>query len=877
MGFFGLQIKAKSSTPARAGGPTNRFKDIPIRTQGKTLYKGGCSVCPLNKENGSDYTPKMDAVGHKDPLIYFLGEFPSKADDEAGEPFAGDSGDTVKVGLPNTLAKKARWSNIVQCRTPGGRLPTDVEIACCSQRTERDLEKSQPLIVVGFGMAPLKWACDETDIANWRGDLIPIRVGSWEGWYAPLWRPAWVVGMRLDKKLGKSVERTFKRDLTKVYDLLLEREVPEPRIPQGEELDAGLDWTTVWKVGHVEAALDRLRNAKDQSIDIETNGLRPYKKDSKILSVAFGTWDYSYAIPIDHSESQWTDRQRKQVWELIAKHVRRRNTYWAHHLKFELEWLGMEWALGRSSLFEVQWGDTMAQAHVLSSKSLSGLSLNARCKALFGVPEKTLDALDRANLDKAPIAKVLRYNARDTKFTDLVRQFQTPLIEEQDLLPAYRLIVNRVPALTIAQQNGVVPNTAFAVTKHKELQTEIQSIEKKIQLLPAVKSLVMEQGKPFNSGSSQQLVTLLKDRLGLEEGWRIDNGVKKYSTDEKVLSSISHPIGKLILQQRGLQKLDGTYVLGSCPRGAEPGSGKLIWDDGLIHTIYNYLKTLTGRLSSEDPNLQNYPKREHKEIRNLIMALLGYLMVSIDYGQIEARVIAMASRCPVLFKALWERYDIHMAWTKIIAEAHPEVMVKYLKEASKDETKAYKLFRSDIKNQWTFPLFFGSPLGAVANAIGLPENRLKKQFDKFWEMFEAVKRWQEQTVAFYNKHGYVQTLTGRRRYEPLSHNEIINTPIQGTASDIVVDSMDQLAAEAWKRKRPQLAARMNIHDDLTFYLPEVSLEEDLDIIVPIMCQPRFDFVNVPITVEISIGKTWGDQEEVATVESTDYGYPKRTD
>lgn len=879
MGFFGIPTTKPKAQSARsrtdAGG---KRAVIPIRQLGRTTYRASCAQCPLDKDTRDLKHPKMEPTGSSSPLIYMLGETPSRADDDEGDHFRGNGCDVVRNALPLNIDKQTRWSTTVQCRPPGNRTPTEVEIVCCSSRVEQDIEATQPLIVVGFGDVPLRWAIDVNKISDWRGDLIPIRVGNWDCWYAPMYDPGWVDYW---KRKGKTeYQHTFKRDLARVIALASgEKELAEPWIPGGpgdeEALGAGMHWELSWKVDAVAEFLEHMRSQGDQSVDIETNGLRPYKKDSKILSIAFGTWDVSYAIPIAHRESKWTPQQLKQVWQLVGEHLRHTEIkFWAHHLKFETEWLSMPFALGRSILFEVNWQDTMAQAHVMSSKKLSGLSLDSRCKALFGIPEKQLDDMDRANLDAAPLVKVLRYNARDTKFTDMVRRLQEPLIEAEGLQCAYDLMVGRVPALTIAQQMGVVPDTAFAERKHAELQTEIIQLEEQIQALPDVKALAEEQREPFNSASGPQLQVLLRDKLKLKEGWRMVDGMHKYSTDEDVLKAIAHPIGQLILEKRGLDKLDGTYVLGLCKKGADPRSGKLIWEDGLVHTIYNYLLTTTGRLSSEDPNLQNFPKRKHKEIREAIMAAFGCVMASIDYGQIEARVIAMASQCPVFSKALWDNYDIHMAWAKIIAAAYPEVMVKYMKEAKKDEAKAMKLFRSDIKNQWTFPLFFGSDLAPIAHTLGVEQRRLEKQHKAFWEMFEAVKKWQHRVLANYKKNGYVETLTGRRRYEPLSENEAINSGIQGTASDIVVDGMKRLAEEAYERDRWSLAARMNIHDDLTFYLPENAIEEDLSIIVPIMCTPDFDFVNVPITVEISIGSNWGNQEDLVTVESTEYGYPK---
>lgn len=888
MGFFNLQPAASTAGGKVAKGKGGKSysggkKIVPIRVLNQTTYKG-CASCPLDKEADKLHTPKMQPMGSAKPLLYIVGEFPTKQDDEIGEPFTSRGGEWIRNHLPVSIAKQTRWNNAVQCRLPQvGRVPTVQELASCSSRLEADIEKTRPLIVAGLGYTPLRWLTDQEKITaalEWQGSMVPLKVGNWTCWYMPLLNPNFLISSSNKSRKFKASLDMFERQFERMLAYLKgDLDLPVPEVPDEDELSAGIEIELSWDVDAVEAKLEEFARYKNQSVDIETNGLRPYFTGAKILSIAFGTWEHSYAIPIDHRESKWSPVQRKKLMKVIRRHLTRKGIkFWAHHAKFEAEWMTMPFGWGRDLLFEMTWHDTMAQAHVLNTnRGYSSNSLDARSMALLGVHEKTIDELDRARLDFEPLDKVLTYNARDTKFTNRVQRKQSKEIREEGLQAAYQLMVNRVPCLTLAQQLGVVPNFEYAAEAHKRMSTEIAAIKTAIQKLPEVQEFIQTQRKPFNSGSPEQLKVVLRDIVKAPEGWRVDeaSGAKKYSTDEKVLSAIKHPIGKLILEERGRSKLLGTYIAGLCKPGSFDGAGKLVWDDGLIHTIYNYLLTTTGRLSSEDPNLQNFPSRTDKWVRDCIMAMLGYLIVSIDYGQIEARVIAMASECPVLYQALWDHYDIHMAWAEIIAKAHPNKIYKrYIREAKGDDKLALKLLRKDVKNQWTFPLFYGSVLQSVAASFGINPDDLEPQVNEFWGMFKAVKQWQRSMVKGYERNGYVETLTGRRRHGPLTLNEIINSPIQGTASDIVVESMEECALEAYRRQRWQLAARMNIHDDLTFYLPEETIEEDLDIIIPIMAQPRFDFINVPISVEISVGNGWGSQKELATVESTEYGYPQ---
>jgi len=248
------------------------------------------------------------------------------------------------------------------------------------------------------------------------------------------------------------------------------------------------------------------------------------------------------------------------------------------------------------------------------------------------------------------------------------------------------------------------------------------------------------------------------------------------------------------------------------------------------------------------------------------------IFVEADYGQIEARVIAMASRDRVFTKALWDRYDVHMDWAERIAYAYPD---RVGGKKNLTDKKVMKTFRGDVKNQWVFPLFFGATLYKVSNELGIPDEYLKDLYEEFWRTFEGVKSYQERMQREYKKNGYVECLTGRRRRAPLSYNQLINSPIQGTASDIVVDGMNRLSEmEVWDYQ-----ANLNIHDSLTFILDEDELEEHTEVIVKEMLGCKFPFINVPLTVEVSIGtENWQVMEEMGTFSSDEWlNFPARPD
>lgn len=269
-------------------------------------------------------------------------------------------------------------------------------------------------------------------------------------------------------------------------------------------------------------------------------------------------------------------------------------------------------------------------------------------------------------------------------------------------------------------------------------------------------------------------------------------------------------------------------------------------------------------------NFQNFPKHgEGYEVRNIIIAPKNHAIVSLDFGQLEARLIAMASKDKIFCKAIWDGEDTHMRWAERILEDCPDLLKKY--NITKDE------FRSDVKTNLVFASFYGSLKESVAYHYQLDYNISQDImfdiFDEFWEVYTGVKKWQQTLIDFYDKHGYIESLTGRRRHAPLNINKITNHPVQSTASyDICLGAGDRLSELAWKLNKPQYQYIINIHDDLTFYIPLDSLEEDILFIAKEMVRPTFDFLIVPLEVECSIGTSWGGMEKVGKWDSRDFGF-----
>jgi len=533
-----------------------------------------------------------------------------------------------------------------------------------------------------------------------------------------------------------------------------------------------------------------------------------------------------------------------------------------HNLSFEQEWSAV--CFGDVLLHAPGWEDSATQASIIDErrgkKTNTGgpLSLEFLVQQYFGFNIKKMAGVDRKNLDDEQLPKVLRYNAVDAKYHLLLGLEQEAEIKYQGLEEVYQYALRRVPAGVKSQLKGV-PIDQVAVTGLQEkYETRLAELEKDIASIPIVAKFEKAKGRPYNPGSHPDTIEIFHGMLKRRECVVVDKYSKKQklSADDEILQTIDHPLAKKLSDWRHASKQRGTYIV-PLIKGHEKS---VVYPDGMIHTNYNMYFAESGRTSSDDPNVQNYPKRddETKEVRRGVAALKGTTMLAFDYGQIQARIIAMFSKDKNFCKALWERYDIHQEWTERIATDYPEriggrKMLMEWKSKSVEGKKAIKDFRTDIKNQWTFPLFFGAKLESVAGYLKIPVHTVKPHFNAFWKQFSGVKEWQEDVIKFYHEYGYTECLTGRRRHGPMALNQIINSPVQGTEAEIVCDGWSRL----FETKDDELCPELMIHDDLTF----VRIEEDraeavATTVLDTLLTTPFEWINVPITVELSSGRNW---------------------
>jgi len=811
----------------------------------ETLYAQGCDACTLRKEWPHLEHPNMKPAGSDEPLVYMLGEAPGAQEDERGVPFVGAAGKVLRFRVPTEWVPHLRWNNCVRTRPPNNRDPTDLELECCRRSIVEDIEATKPKAIFGFGNVPLRWAFRQSRITNWEGRRVPIQIGSHRCWFFPFVHPSYLARLRKFKphsqdQYPSDAEFAFALALQRAFDSI--ETLPEPDIHTRERAQENLEWVTGSEPDALSRVIEHVRHAStlpSAGLDYETNTERPYSKDAKILTVAIATKDKSFAFPLYHPHAGWDHRDRRAVEDELHNFLYSNCRKISHSLAFEQEWSA--YFYGKECLHDGKWADTMSQAFILDERR-GCLSLDFLCLQYFGLNIKAIDNLDRANLEKAAVVDVLRYNALDAKYHRLLYLEQRKRLRDEGLMEVYQHQITRIPTFVLTSMLGLTFDQDVVKRYYTRYKKRADKILAKLHETNTGKRFKRLRGHDIKPWSAPDVQFIFHRMLKFGEG----------GTDEKALKKFDHPIARIILNWRKASKLLGTYI--------EPvmEGSKLVYPDGRTHGVYKTTATRTNRTSADGPNIQNQPKRNAKEIRSMLRPGDGLVVVPFDYGQIQARNVAMESEDAALVKAFWDRYDIHSAWMERVIELVPKWGGG--KEALKDGETRSKL-RNRAKNEIVFPLFFGSQAKSVAASLEVPERVGEKIYEEFWGAFPDIKRWHERIRKDYYRKGYVTGKSGFRRRAPISINQLINSPIQADEAKIVCDAMTRLS-------RRGLQASMEIHDDLTFIWREDDVETLAKAVIEEMVNVPFKWAQiVPIVVEMSIGKDWGNTKKVGDFSS----------
>jgi DNA polymerase-1 len=425
--------------------------------------------------------------------------------------------------------------------------------------------------------------------------------------------------------------------------------------------------------------------------------------------------------------------------------------------------------------------------------------------------------------------------------------------EDADMtLMAYHVLKKEIDALGLAELMQTVEMPLVPVLKDMEMcgisvdKDKLHDLSKSFenQLKQIEQQIYETAGETFNINSTQQLGHILFEKLMLP----VQKKTKKktgYSTDVEVLTILAeqHELPKLILRHRTLAKLKSTY--------ADALLDLIHPETGRIHTSYNQTVAATGRLSSSDPNLQNIPIRteEGKKIREAFVPRAGWQMISADYSQIELRILAHYSNDEILIKAFEEGEDIHTRTATEVFQVFPSFITHDLRRQAK------------IIN---FGIIYGmSPFG-LSKSLGISQKMAKTYIDNYFNRYRGVKEFIEQTISEARETEQTSTILGRIRLLPdinsknpnqrrFAERTAINTPIQGTAADLIKVAMIRID-RALKEKQLESAMLLSVHDELIFEVPPHEIESVLPLIKGTM--ENLWELKVPLEVNIEVGENW---------------------
>jgi len=595
------------------------------------------------------------------------------------------------------------------------------------------------------------------------------------------------------------------------------------------------DYETVLTEAQLEYWLQKISASSLTAVDTETTSLEPLRARIVGISLAVEPGHAAY-IPLDHRYAGAP--HQLGVDAVLAKLKPWLENAQAAKLGQNLKYDTHIFANHGVQLAGIQ-HDTLLQSYVLESHrshdmdSLAERHLDVKTITFEEVAGK---GAKQICFDQVSIETAAEYSAEDADITLQLHHALFPQIEaDAKLAKIYGEL--EVPAMVVLQKmerHGVLLDARLLEIQSGELGAKMQELETSAHALA---------GQPFNLNSPKQIQEILFVKQGIKPVKKTPTGAP--STDEDALEQLAqdYPLPKLLLEYRGIAKLKSTYT-DKLPRMVNP-------DTGRVHTNYAQAVAITGRLASNDPNLQNIPVRtaEGRRIREAFIAPPGSHIVSADYSQIELRIMAHISRDASLLKAFAAGEDIHRATAAEIFSAEPG--------AVDSEQRRY----AKVIN---FGLIYGMSAFGLAGQLGIERSAAQQYMDRYFARYPGVAEYMRATREQARVQGYVETVFGRRLWLPEikssngarrqgAERAAINAPMQGTAADLI--KMAMIAVQGWLENGGyQSKLIMQVHDELVLEVPA----EELDVIkreLPgLMCNVAE--LAVPLAVEVGVGPNW---------------------
>jgi len=584
----------------------------------------------------------------------------------------------------------------------------------------------------------------------------------------------------------------------------------------------------------IKKLLATLKKYEQICFDTETTGIDA--NDAELVGLSFSVkTGEAYYVPCPADQKKCKDILA-QFEPLFSD---RKKTWIGQNIKYDLlvlKWYGIEFA---GYIF-----DTMLAHYVIEPDGKRSMDLLSEkylgyepvhIEELIGKKGKT-----QGNMRDVEIEKIKEYAGEDADITLQLKNVFTPLLKKKEVEKVFNEVeIPLVKVLVDMEYEGIKVDTDFLADYSKELEKDAKKAEE---------SVYKQAGVRFNLASPKQLGEVLFDKLKLDPSAK-KTKTGQYQTGEDVLLKLAvkgHQIVDDILTFRELTKLKSTYV-DSLPLLINKKTGR-------VHTNYGQAIAVTGRLASNNPNLQNIPVRTDrgKEIRKAFIPRDSkHILLSADYSQIELRIVAAISADKNMCKAFKDGTDIHTATAARVYNID-----------EKDVTKEMRYKAKSVN----FGIIYGQGAFGLADNLGISRAEAKEIIDNYKKQFPGIQKYMDDTINFAREHGYVQTLMGRKRWlrdinsanftvRGFAERNAINSPIQGTAADMIKLAMQKVHA-AMQKEKMQSKMILQVHDELVFDAVKSEAKELKPLIIEMM-QAALPLPNkVPVIAECGEGKNW---------------------
>lgn len=860
-------------------------------------------------------TPFMKSSGSDDPLVLVVGEAPGATEDDKGVPFVGQSGQLLRELLEDSgfdVDQDVRFTNVVRCRPPDNKISKRA-INYCKHFALDDIEHYDPKLVLLMGNSPLNAVLGQSSITNWNGVVIERDDRT----YVPLFHPAYI--MRNQAVMGEwidGMEEAAKALVTDSKDDSFEKVYP----------------LTIEEVYEME---DYLAQYEVISYDDETGHLDPFNEINKLVCASFAAGDKTFAVPVAHDDALWDKDEEELVADAFHRILNRDGAkIVGHNIKFDQLHTRKELGIEFTS-----YGDTMLLSHMIDSrKGIHGLKRLAGLHLGMYDYDEPLEFYKRAHHEcdpnrggsyaNFPLDVLLPYAALDTEATLKLFFLLYEKLSKKQRQFYHDVLMPASNALAEMEYNGNAIDMYIAeryATIYDHVQREMldkilqrESVQRTIEWLQQeadqklVDSLpddttsyeimdthvVYEKPKKggvyngkrkraiieFNPNSTAHLRQLYFEELGVPVDAVTDTGLPSTSADNMKAHVEEYPVVELIMHYKLLTKMLGTYIMPAY-------TGEWLSGDGRVRSTYNLHGTLTGRLSSSNPNMQNIPTPEKEAdtrphslvvklpIKNLFTHTFeGGVLMSVDYSGMELRVFASLADCQPMLEIHKSGADFH-SMVSIMAQTGRQV-----RDISVEETKAYKKEFPEVRYRykWTnWTLLYGGDEFTLMNLYGMSEHEAKSTVSSYYETFPEVLDFRKYCVHFAEDNGYIESPFGRREYlhyinekfdkgkRNKDRRSAVNMPVQSSASDILLCALivikDKIKSEGMRTMLVN-----TVHDSIVLDVPLDEIEAVAALCVDVMenittygltyfPNVSFKWLKSPLKADVEVGTHYGTE------------------